>query len=132
MKKQNKIIIDPKNIENNNEIKFQINGKNITCKKVISSLLSENKPKQTIHLDPKGYFLIRIKDGLIECGQFSYDKKLIKIYNGKTADEIYKDITTDKAVSSFEHAAYLARELKKVEMALKFNIKYIQDEEITL
>jgi hypothetical protein len=92
----------------------------------------QNPNNTPLRLDPKGYFLIRILDGNIECGHFDYDKKLIKKYSGKTAEEIYRQIISDNAVSSFEHAAYLGKELKKAELASKYNIKYVQDDEISI
>lgn len=79
-------------------------------------------------LDPKGYFLIKFTDGKVHVGHFSNDKKLIKEYLSDSAQQIYKEIISDDAVTFLEHAAYLGSEIYKAEVALKLGLKYVQDD----
>ena len=84
------------------------------------------------HQDPKGFFLIKpnYKDKTIRVGFCTNDHVLKYEIIGKRAQEIYHTIAKLKLVSLHEHAAYLGKELKKVELAIKHNLKYVQDEEI--
>ena len=83
--------------------------------------------KQKWMQDPKGYFLIRVKNNIIEVGYCTNDHKLIKIIRGKTPEEIVYKIIDLGLVSVLDHAAYLGKELQKAAYSLKFNFKYIQD-----
>lgn len=79
--------------------------------------------------DPSGYFLIRISQETkeISVGFCTNDNVLKAEITGRNAEEIYNTILREGLVSSLQHAAYLGLELYKAEVALKLNIKYIQD-----
>jgi len=82
-------------------------------------------------MDPLGgYFLIRLnrKGLLIEAGYCRKENKVERIIVGKTAMEIFNTIIRENLVGSLQHAADLGAELQKAEIALKENIKYVQDE----
>ncbi len=79
-------------------------------------------------LDPKGYFLIRIKDGQLEAGYCTTDNVLRKVITGKNAESIYETIVRNNLVSLWEHACYLGKELKKAEIAKKQGLDYVQDD----
>ena len=51
---------------------------------------------------------------------------------GNTAIEIINTIINKKFISSLQHAADMGIELNKAEMALKYNLEYIQDQDIKL
>lgn len=57
-------------------------------------------------------------------------KKPDKLIYGNKATLIYKTIIDEELVSNLDHAAYLGKELKKAEIALRFCRSYIQDEDI--
>ncbi len=87
--------------------------------------------------DPKGFFVISI-DGnpnriIIEHFQ---GNKLNKKITGNSAEEIYKTISHLDLIGDFEqtkeHAMYLARELQKAELALKYNLDYEQDSDLEI
>lgn len=82
--------------------------------------------------DPKGYFLIKInyEDGTIHAGYCDNDHVLKYEIVGKRAQDIYYTIAERGLVSLFEHASYLGKELKKAELAIKYKLKYVQDEDI--
>jgi len=85
-------------------------------------------------MDPKGYFLIRIDRNhkKIEVG-FCKENNVIEVYiSGRTPQEIYFTACERNLVSRFDHAAYLGKELEKAYLALKYDLDYVQDEEIDI
>tara|TARA_Y100000031_G_C8185139_1_gene368557 strand:+ start:751 stop:1092 length:342 start_codon:yes stop_codon:yes gene_type:complete len=82
--------------------------------------------------DPKGYFLIKINEKKISAGYCTNDNKLKYEFVGKNAKGIYETIAKMNLVSLFEHASYLGKELKKAELAIKYDLEYVQDEELNL
>ena len=76
--------------------------------------------------DPKGYFLIHIRDG-ITVEHFTNDRKPGLIIVGKDAESIWHTIFKHDLVSRLDHAFYLGRELFKAEFCLKHSFTYIQD-----
>lgn len=82
--------------------------------------------------DPKGFFLIKpnYKDKTIHAGFCTNDNVLRYEIIGKRPQEIYHTIAKLGLISLYEHAAYLGKELKKAELAIKYSIKYVQDEDI--
>ncbi len=84
--------------------------------------------------DSSGYFLIKINRETqeISTGFCTNDNVLRVEIVGKNAEEIYNTILREELVSSLQHAAYLGLELQKAEIALKLNLKYIQDSPLDL
>ena len=86
-------------------------------------------------LDPKGYFLIKIdrENETIEVGFCNEKNKMILKVVGKKPIDIYTTIfNKEKLQLRMDHAAYLGRELQKAYIALKKNLKYVQDDELEL
>ncbi len=83
-------------------------------------------------LDPKGYFLIRLKRETkeIEVGFCRKGNVVEMILVGKSPKEIYDTLLRKKLVTRLGHAAYLGRELEKAFVALKLNLDYVQDDEL--
>jgi dihydropteroate synthase len=82
--------------------------------------------------DQKGYFLIKInkKDGVVELG-YCRSKNFIEIIiTGSLPQEIYFVAIEKGLVKRLDHAAYLGKELQKAYLALKYNLDYVQDEEL--
>jgi len=81
-------------------------------------------------MDSTGYFLIKInrQDQTMEAGFCKSSNKVEKVIIGKTAIEVFNTIIRESLVSSLQHAADLGAELQKAEIALKQNIRYIQDD----
>ena len=84
--------------------------------------------------DKNGYLLIRVnyKDKLIEIGFCLNTHKLIKKISGGNIKDIYFTIAQEKWLSREDHYAYLGRELEKAYLALKYNLKYVQDLDLDL
>ena len=92
-------------------------------------------------MDPKGYFIIKIdKDSnLIRVGYCKFSKlgndsihDMVAEINGKTAIEIVNTLIRKKFISTLQHSADMGIELHKAELALKYNINYIQDKDLIL
>ena len=90
-------------------------------------------------MDPKGYFLIAVdrEDLLIRVGYCKFTKlgndvenDMVAEITGKTAIEIVNTLIREKYISSLQHAADMGIELCKAEIALKYNLSYIQDKDL--
>ena len=84
--------------------------------------------------DIKGYFLIRINKATkeIEVGHCKQNNIILTKITGKRASDIYFSIIKAGLVSRLDHAAYLGKELTKAEIALNYNLDYVQDEPLKL
>ena len=87
------------------------------------------------------YFLIAVDkdDNYIKVGYCKFTKlgsnpvnDMVAIVNGKTAIEIVNTLIREGYISSLQHAADMGIELCKGELALKYNLNYIQDKDINL
>ena len=92
-------------------------------------------------MDPKGYFLIRIDKecSLIRVGYCIFVKlgqdpihDMIAEVTGKTAIEIVNTLIKEGYISTLQHSADMGIELHKAQLALKYNLEYIQDKEIVI
>ena len=92
-------------------------------------------------MDPKGYFLIRIDKecNLIRVGYCFFVKlgqdpihDMIAEVTGKTAIEIVNTLIKEGYISTLQHSADMGIELHKAQLALKYNLEYIQDKEIVI
>jgi len=86
-------------------------------------------------IDDKGYFLIKIdrKNENIEVAFCNERNKIVLKVTGKEPRDIYQTILNkEKLDIRKDHAAYLGRELQKAYTALKFNMEYVQDDELVL
>jgi len=87
-----------------------------------------NKTKLDLILDPRGYFVIFLKDNMIYVNHFTNkDKKTSFSFKGEKAEKIYKDILKENLVSRFDHAAYLGKELARAQECLANNKEFKQD-----
>ena len=57
---------------------------------------------------------------------------MISVITGKTAIEIVNTLIKYQYISTFQHAADMGIELCKAELALKYNLKYIQDKDLKI
>ena len=92
-------------------------------------------------MDPKGYFLIAIdkKNNLIRIGYCKFTKlgndpvnDMVAEIVGKTAIEIVNTLVRENYISSLQHAGDMGIELCKAELALKYNLDYVQDKDLKL
>jgi len=58
---------------------------------------------------------------------YSYQNKLLRIIEGRTARDIYLTLIEKGWVSDLTHAAYLGKELARAELSLQTGLKYVQD-----
>ena len=92
-------------------------------------------------MDPKGYFLINIdrKNNLLRVGYCKFTKlgnnpvnDMVAEIVGKTAIEIVNTLIKENYISSLQHAGDMGIELCKAELALKYNLNYVQDKDLNL
>ena len=92
-------------------------------------------------MDPKGYFLIAIdrKEKIIRVGYCKFTKlgnspvnDMVSEITGTTAIEIVNTLIREKYISSLQHAVDMGIELCKAEMALRYNLNYIQDKDLDI
>jgi len=92
-------------------------------------------------MDPKGYFIIGLdkEKNLLRVGYCKFTKlgenpvnDMVAVISGKTAIEIVNTLIREKYISSLQHAADMGIELCKAEIAMKNNLKYIQDKDLNL
>lgn len=86
-------------------------------------------------IDKAGYFLIRLDrpNKNIETAFCKSKNKITLKVTGKKPIDIYQTILNKENIDiRKDHAAYLGRELQKAYLALKYNLEYVQDEELDL
>ena len=92
-------------------------------------------------MDPKGYFLIRVdsENKLIRVGYCLFSKlgndhihDMVAEVTGRNSIEIVNTLIRNDFISTLQHAADMGIEIHKAELALKYNLKYIQDKELKL
>ena len=92
-------------------------------------------------MDPKGYFLIAVdrKNNLIRVGYCKFTKlgndpvnDMVAEVVGKTAIEIINTLIKENYISSLQHAGDMGIELHKAELALKYNLDYVQDKNLDI
>ena len=92
-------------------------------------------------MDPKGYFIIGLdkEKNLLRVGYCKFTKlgenpvnDMVAVISGKTAIEIVNTLIREQYISSLQHAADMGIELCKAEIAMKNNLKYIQDKDLNL
>ncbi len=85
-------------------------------------------------MDPKGYFLVRVnrEAHAVEAAFCPKTNKVtVKLTGKKTQDIMFQAIRMG-LISRLDHASYLAKELEKAFLALKYSLKYEQDEPLEL
>lgn len=82
--------------------------------------------------DPKGNFLINIKNEKIEVTHTDTSGNPVNKYKGKIAAELIAQLANNKVVSEISHALDLGSELQKAEISLKTGKQYTQDKPLQL
>lgn len=87
-------------------------------------------PASRLKFDPAGYFVIMVMKGKpypVVVEHYSNDGRLKNIIEGKDAATICATLVDMKLVSQIDHAAYMGRELARVETCLLTDTQYVQD-----
>ena len=101
----------------------------------VKEIIAEYDDAKEFVIDNRGYFLIRLnrKNKKIEVAFCNEKNKVILKVIGKKPIEIYQTIINkEKVPIRKDHAAYLGRELQKAYVALKYDLVYVQDDELNL
>ena len=108
-------------------------------KKIKKKIVAKYDRIKDWKMDPKGYFLIAIdrEGSFIRVGYCKFTKlgnnpvnDMVAEIKGKNALEIVNTLIREKFISTLQHAGDMGIELHKAEMALKLNLKYVQDKEL--
>ena len=127
---------------NSDSKNVSIQGKWFRINKNIKKRITASYDKiKDWELDPKGYFLIDLdkKKKLLRVGYCVITKSndspthemVAEIY-GKTAIEVLNTLITEEFISSLQHAGDMGIELCKAELALKYDLEYIQDKDLKI
>lgn len=106
--------------------------------KEVRTIKAEAEKK--MEFDPRGFFVIFLKDDLIIVEHYENVSKkseidtgnLSTVIKGKKAKAICDTIVREELVSRLDHSAYLGRELQKAEIALENGSEYSQCEPLDL
>mgnify|MGYP001617788204 CR=1 FL=1 len=91
------------------------------------TIINADKQSYPWPSDPKGYFLVKIEDGLICCGFVNKKNNEMKIeLHGKNVEKMIKEIAQRKLCSTFETMGYIASELMIAKDALENKKEYVQ------
>ena len=110
-------------------------------KKIKRRIVAKYDKLKDWKMDPKGYFLIGIdkKNKNIQVGYCKFTRlgnspvnDMVATVKGKTAIEIVNTLIKEDLISSLQHAADMGIELCKAELALKYNLEYIQDKNLEI
>mgnify|MGYP001181758686 FL=1 len=92
-------------------------------------------------MDPAGYFLIRLnrEKKMLEVAYCVLSKKknsknnqMKAVIKGRTAIEVVNTLIREKFISTLQHAADMGIELNKAEIALNYQLEYIQDKDLKI
>ena len=100
----------------------------------VKEITAEYDDKEFV-IDDKGYFLVRVeweKENIEVAFCKEKNKVALKIIGKKPIDIYHTIINKEKLPIRKDQCAYIGRELQKAYIALKNNLKYVQDEELDL
>lgn len=88
-----------------------------------------NSEKEWV-MDPKGFVTIKPFQelGMIKVRCYTGKHELLYVVQGRKAEDIFNTLIRLKTVSTLQHAAYVGSELQKAEIAIRFNLEYVQDD----
>ena len=110
-------------------------------KKITKRITAKYHKIKDFKMYPRGYFLIDIdrKNNLLKVGYCTITKQenkmvndMVAIISGNSALEIVNTLIKEKLISTLQHAGDMGIELNKAELALKYNLEYIQDKNLKL
>ncbi len=104
--------------------------------KLAQDLVEKYSPKDFEYgLDQRGYFIIKIEQKEIVAQLYSQQGQFLEEFRQdglaeKAAIKLFNKLILAEAVSELSHAFDLGAELQKAEIAVKNNLKYVQDKEL--
>ena len=95
----------------------------------VERVVAQRDPAAAWTQDPVGYFVVLVDRDRrrLLAEQYSAEHRLLRILEGRAAEEICHTIVRLGQVTLPAHAAYLGRELTKAETALALDLEYEQD-----
>jgi len=111
-----------------------MNASNQKLEDELKNAVDTSKVKLKWNQDSKGYFTIKPFFSKNKIFVRHYDSKnnITKTFSGVNTSQMIQAIVEKGLVSRLEHASYLGKEIEKAIIALKNNLKYIQDDELKI
>jgi dihydropteroate synthase len=105
-----------------------------------NNILEKYRLPQRWNWDPRGNFVIKLdrEKREIIIDYYTSEMKKVETFsfplnaNGKTVIDIYNKLISLGLISQLSHAADLGAELLKAELALRYGLKYSQDDPLDL
>ncbi|MBU0535711.1 MAG: hypothetical protein KKE20_02005 [Nanoarchaeota archaeon] len=98
--------------------------------KQIEDMLKKYRKYEAVYSDPKGNFLIEVKEGKIVVSHLDpKTHKVIDMWDGENAKDLREKISHSNMIPT-GHSIYIGEELAKAEIALINKLKYEQDKEL--
>jgi tetrahydromethanopterin S-methyltransferase subunit A len=93
------------------------------------TIVAAPTPPTSWEYDPAGFYLILVDRAhrRLRAEQYSQDRRLLRVFEGRNAQELCHTIVREAQVTLLAHAAYLGRELAKADAALHLDLEYEQD-----
>jgi len=82
-----------------------------------------------VKMDRAGYFVVVPGKGesKIVLEHYSNKNELLRVIEGKRAEDIYRTVIENGWVDDLGHAAYLGKELARAELSMKLGFRYKQE-----
>lgn len=93
----------------------------------IEEMLKKFRKIKLDYYDPKGNYIIKVKDRVIVEHTHPQTNNILEVFEGNTAKDIYLKIAERNNIKT-SHAIYLGEQLKIAEYCLKNNKGYTQDQ----
>lgn len=95
-------------------------------------LLEQYPIKQKINSDPRGNILVETENNKIKITHQSPQGVGIEEFYSENSLDAYSKINSKKMISQVNHALDIGGEIAKAEIAIKNNLKYVQDKSLDI
>lgn len=99
------------------------------ARSAVEAIVAERDPPSAWVYDPVGFFLVFVdrERRRLRLEQYGQDRRLVRVIEGRNAEELCHTVVRIGQVTLLAHAAYLGRELARAEAALALGLDYEQD-----
>lgn len=97
------------------------------CFEAADTIIKQHYPPKQTFWDPAGSFVISVGQEIVVELISPGAGEVLRVYRGRTAKQLYRQIASDRPDLETAHALYLGTELQKAEIAFTMQIPYEQD-----
>ena len=98
--------------------------------KEMEIILNKHYKRENPFFDPRGYYTVKVECGEIVMEHFEVCGKKLRTLQGAKARQLCDLLSSEIGPEDPFHLTYIACELMKAELAIKFGLNYKQDEEL--